>query len=273
MTIARDLLRSIFRNARVRIPEGPNQGLQWSLATAGRGYGAGTFEPSRVQTIAALIRPGDCFWDIGAHKGYVTLIAARRVGEHGRVYAFEPAKANLWYLRSHLRWNGVENVTVVPAAASRVDDRSRFGGGSSLALQLGKGKEWVRVRSVRSLIDSGECEPPTFLKIDAEGAEAEILTGAGRYLERPDLALLVSMHSWDLYSACTAILKERGYRIIESGQIAASRATGGGRFTSPDGRGDPDVLAIGPERSIAEEELESFILLPEERSRNRAYTS
>src|SRR5688572_4841682 len=147
----RDLLRRILRHVRVRIPEGPNQGLQWSLATAGRGYGKGTFERSRVQTIASLIRPGDCFWDIGAHKGYVTLLAARRVGKHGRVYAFEPASANLWYLRRHLRWNGGENVTVVPVAVANFDGLSRFGGGSSLALQLGKGQEWVTVRSVRSL--------------------------------------------------------------------------------------------------------------------------
>jgi FkbM family methyltransferase len=209
--------------------------------------------------IASLIRPGDCFWDIGAHKGYITLIAARRVGKRGRVYAVEPANANLWYLRRHLRWNGVENVTVVPVAVSNFDGLSRFGGGSSLAFKLGKGKDLVPVRSVRSLIESGDCEPPTFLKIDTEGAEADILAGAGRYLENRRLMILISVHSPDLYAACSNLLRDRGFRVIESGPLVAACRAAWQQPFSRDGRSDPDLLAIGSECLITEQDLEWFV--------------
>jgi FkbM family methyltransferase len=258
--LVRTAVRYLIRSVKVRIGAGPNQGLRWSLASAGRGYRTGTFETNRVLTIASLIQPGDCFWDIGAHKGYVTLVAAPRVGSKGKVYAFEPAQANLWFLRKHLQWNGLEHVRVTPAAISSYDGASRFGGGSSLAYRLGVGSEQVTVRSIQSLLDAGECEPPTFLKIDVEGAEADTLAGAGPYLENPNMLVLVSVHSQELYAVCTSMLRERGYRVIGSGQVPLAEANGWVGPTSPDGRGDPDILAIGPARTVAAEHLDRFVM-------------
>ena len=64
------------------------------------------------------------------------------------------------------------------------------------------------MRTIHTLLERGECEPPTFLKIDVEGSEADVLRGAGDCLRRPDLALIVSLHSAQQYEACLAILKK-----------------------------------------------------------------
>ncbi|MBZ0148932.1 MAG: FkbM family methyltransferase, partial [Pseudorhodoplanes sp.] len=55
-----------------------------------------------------------CVFDVGAHIGLVTLPASRVLAAGGRLYAFEPASANLRYLRTHLRANEIENVEVIP---------------------------------------------------------------------------------------------------------------------------------------------------------------
>ncbi len=37
-----------------------------------------------------LLRPGDICFDVGAHKGALSMFLARLVGESGKVFAFEP---------------------------------------------------------------------------------------------------------------------------------------------------------------------------------------
>ncbi len=124
-----DIVTSIIRNIRVPITAGPNQGLRWSIAMGNR-YRRGTFEAERVNAIASMIELGDCFWDIGAHRGYITSVAARRIGLNGDVYAFEPSPENLWYLNRHISWNRLQNARIVPAAISNFDGQARFGGGN-----------------------------------------------------------------------------------------------------------------------------------------------
>ena len=235
-----------------RVKGGPNEGLRWSIASIGRGYGDGTFEMRRLLTLAGLIRDGECVWDIGAHKGYVSLLAARRVGEKGCVYSFEPSQENLWFLGKHLEWNGIRNVTVTPTAVGDFDGESSFGGGSSLSLSLGGGDSIVKVRTIASLIESDGYRPPTLLKIDVEGAEAKVLEGAGKHLFAPDRVIMAAMHSRENHERCTQILRDAGYRLVESGETAEIRAR---NWT---GRGDPDILAIGPEREVSDEALEIF---------------
>ncbi len=242
----------LVRNLKMSIAAGPNAGLTWSRVAAGKGFGAGTFEADRVEIIASLIRPGDCFWDIGAHKGYVTLIAARRVGaQSGAVYAFEPSSVNHWYLRQHVAWNHCSNVTIFPVAVSHFDGESSFGGGGSLGAHLGGGREQsVPVRSIASLITSGECRPPTFLKIDAEGAEADILEGAQDHLRRPDILLVVGTHTPALHARCLALLKNLGLHLVESGSAATAPQSWKGI--------EPQILAFGPDRVVPDAALAAF---------------
>src|SRR4051794_7149650 len=73
------------------------------------------------------VEPGSVVADVGANVGFFTLLAARRVGAEGAVYAFEPDARNVRRLRANLARNGVEGVvTVVPKALSAADGVERF---------------------------------------------------------------------------------------------------------------------------------------------------
>ena len=72
----------------------------------------GTFEISETRLVQAFLRPGMTFLDVGAHIGYYTLIAARLVGDGGRVVSFEPGAATRAQLEANVARNGFRNVEI-----------------------------------------------------------------------------------------------------------------------------------------------------------------
>jgi FkbM family methyltransferase len=240
----------------VRIRSGANRGFSWSLAALGRGYGSGRFARDRIEALALVTRPGDVFWDVGAHKGFVTLAAASLVGRAGTVVAVEPSSVNRAFLERHLRWNRVDNARVIAGALSDHEGEASFGGhGSSVAFKLGTGPERVRVLTLASLAHELGLTGPSVLKIDVEGEEAAVLRGVGSFLGG-DQAVLVSTHGRELYEECRALLESRGFRIFESWELAERRADPRRAWSS-----DHDLLAIGPERSIDEATIRSLRLI------------
>lgn len=236
-------LRRISDPVLERIPVpilgGVNRGRWWCLASAGHGYATGRRAHSQMQVLAALIRPGDTVWDVGAHHGYVTLCASDRVGPRGSVQAFEPSARNRRLLLRHLRWNRIRNVAVHPYALSSFDGWASFGGGyTSKMCALGRGSEMVSVRTVTTLLRSEALAAPTFVKLDVEGAEAEVLQGAMDVLP-PVARLVIAIHSRETDCGCTALLKEAGYELIASDGLMRCRT---GVWI-----GDPDLFAMGPE--------------------------
>jgi FkbM family methyltransferase len=240
----------------VRILSGPNRGMLWSAAALGRGYGSGQFARDRLAALACVVRPGDTFWDVGAHKGFVTLAAARLVGPTGMVVAVEPAAVNRTFLHRHIRWNGLhDRVCIVASALSDAAGEAAFGGGgSSVAFRIGEGSERVRVTTIRDLVCEQDLRAPSVLKIDVEGEEAAVLRGAADILGG-DQAVLVSAHSRDLYEECRKLLQERDFRIFDSWQASEQRRAGS-QWTS-----DHDLLAIGPQRIVDERILRGLRLV------------
>lgn len=250
----RRLGQRVFGDVRVRILAGPNRGFRWSLAALGRGYGSGRFGRDRLEALAAVVQPGDALWDIGAHKGFVTLAGSRMVGPLGAVVAIEPALDNLRFLERHIAWNGVHNVRVVAAAVSDRVGSSNIGGpGSSIAFRLGRGTQEVAVSTVELLAVKSGLGRPTVMKIDVEGEEAAVLRGAKRLLGT-DQAILVSTHGRELYQECRALLEPLGFRIHESWEIA-QHMRNGTPWTS-----DHDFLAVGFDRAVEQGRIASLPL-------------
>ncbi|MCR4328840.1 MAG: FkbM family methyltransferase [Patescibacteria group bacterium] len=62
------------------------------------------------------IPKGGTVIDVGANIGYYALILARAVGSEGRVFAFEPEKENIRFLKKNIEENHYGNVEIVSAA-------------------------------------------------------------------------------------------------------------------------------------------------------------
>ena len=231
----------------VPIAAGVNRGAWWSLVSAGSGYASGRRASTQMRLLAGLLRSGETVWDVGAHHGFVTLCAARQVGPGGMVHAFEPSASNQAALRRHVRWNRLSNVEIHPYALSDSDGVCCLGStATSKMYALGCEGETVAVRRGTTIARDGESAPPTFLKIDVEGAEAAALAGTLAIIPR-NARMLIAMHAREQDERCTALLEAAGYELVPSAALKACRT---GRW-----RADPDLFCIGPDHDGRDHDL------------------
>lgn len=201
----------------VPIRSGPLQGSRFGLFTNAR-FIRGTYSKREVATIEQVIKPGDIVFDIGAHVGYVTLLASRLVGT-GRVLAFEPSPLNLAYLTRHIRINHLTNVEVFPIAIGLREGRSSFDmtgfgtGRGRLLADPANHHPQVQVNALDELYDQGRLRDPTFIKMDIEGAEGDALRGAARMLARCRPTILLAVHGEAVKQECESLLRGLGYEL------------------------------------------------------------
>jgi FkbM family methyltransferase len=206
----RSALRSLYRPAyRLLAPgglvTGERHGLRISADSSQRDLallllGGGAWEERQVELIRSLLREGMTFVDVGAHIGLYTVLAAHCVGPAGRVYAFEPAPDNVRLLRHNVAQNKLSNVTVESLAVSRSCGRAPFrissqdSASHTLAPRAGGRTVEVETTSLDEYFSALDA-PIGVLKLDAEGAEPEILAGMVRILARhPEMILFTEFY-------------------------------------------------------------------------------
>lgn len=153
------------------------------------------------------IQQGDCIWDIGANVGRYTTTFSQRVGEGGKVIAFEPSPTNFVLLKE--KCSSLSNVSLFQIGLGATDSMVKFMQGED---SLGATSRFVdgkcdgvsiSIRSVESLLTRELVPLPNVVKIDVEGFEPDVLNGFGSLLENKDLrAIGVEIHF--------GILLERG---------------------------------------------------------------
>lgn len=99
------------------IASGPAAGLRIDATGRNAGYVLGTSDFDEQRWLAAHLKPGDIFWDVGANIGFFTLLAARLVGDGGEVVAFEPMPEDVHQLRRNVELNGFQTVAAVEEKA------------------------------------------------------------------------------------------------------------------------------------------------------------
>lgn len=159
----------------------------------------GVWEPGETALLLGWLAPGMTFVDVGAHVGYYTVLAARRVSPGGLVFAFEPSPRNYDLLLANVWRNELTNVVCFPWAVSDhmgfVDlflDESNTGDNRLFQDDRGPG---VRVRAV-ALDALPSIRPPIdVVKIDVQGAEEAAIEGMKRLLSRSPNAR-VTLEYW-----------------------------------------------------------------------------
>jgi len=158
------------------------------------------YEIETCALLNSLITEGMTVFDVGAHVGHYTLLAAKRVGLTGHVYAFEPEPENYALLVKNVELNGYSNITCVNMAISDRTDLltfyvSREGNDlhslidqSSLA---GATRIQVPAISLDEYSASAGLQNIDLIKIDIEGAELLAVAGISRLLEQSGRLLMI----------------------------------------------------------------------------------
>jgi FkbM family methyltransferase len=172
--------------ARVRLRDG--RSLLCDLAdSTQRTMAVGLFEPAETRLVTEMLRPGDAFIDVGAHIGWFTTIASRRVGASGTVIACEPYPPTAAALRENLALNGARNVRLVEMALGSIPGELSLAAsadsGSVTALKWAPGP---RTTIPMTTLDEVAAGIPviTLLKMDVEGWEPHVLRGGRETLRR-----------------------------------------------------------------------------------------
>jgi FkbM family methyltransferase len=190
-------------------------------------YYPAVYEPETASFLRTHCRPRDVVIDIGAHIGLFGVLMARLVGPAGRVFSFEPTPLTRAVLEQTVRLNGVQAVVEVRGeAVSRTTGTASFHdagaalGAANSLVPMGRLDAGPVISVPTVSVDDFVREQsltPRCLKIDAEGAELDVLLGAERTFTtmRPvaDLALhpAALARSGSSLKELWAIL--RGYRM------------------------------------------------------------
>mgnify|MGYP001560745383 CR=1 FL=1 len=144
----------------------------------------GIYEPLMVKHFQERIKPGDTVLDIGAHIGYYTVMAAKRVGGKGHVYAFEPNKDNCVLLSKNIKINGYKNVVLINKAIAQSTKKAKLflssvSSGMHSLIDIDNDAEFSTLVYTVSLDDFFGKNPPrvSVIKMDIEGGEYSALEG------------------------------------------------------------------------------------------------
>lgn len=208
-------LRMIPKGMVLPILQGRLKGKKWISGAGEHGYWLGSYELQKRMAFESEITPDSVVFDIGANVGYFSLLAAVLTGREGRVYAFEPLPRNVRYLCQHVALNHLENrVEVIEAAVSDRDGEAHFDLGASTAMGhlADSGEITVQMVCLDSMLEKGKLRPPDYMKVDVEGAEFEVLSGARHILEKHRPVLFLDTHNRQAHQATVSLLKAAGYR-------------------------------------------------------------
>lgn len=159
------------------------------------------FEAKLEKFYTQMYLAGSTVIDIGAHVGRHAIPLAKKIGPEGLLYAFEPIPAVRNRLHENLISEGLNNVAIYPFALSDKRLISDFNFIPNLPEESGLNKRHIYngVPSEFQILKVGvfrldDLIPPknavSFIKIDVEGAELDVLRGATELLEssRPVVA-------------------------------------------------------------------------------------
>lgn len=201
------------------IRHGVGAGLRFDARRGSGGYLLGTTEPEEQAALARYLKAGDVFYDLGANIGFFAVLAARLVGQSGRVYAFEPNPECTSQVRRNAEINGFTQVEVIEAAVSSKSGRARLHlGDTNLSSMIARGDESgieVALTSVDDFVREKSARPPNLVMIDVEGAEIEVLRGMRETIARHRPVIMCEVH-WigaDFFAYCAEHLTPAGYNV------------------------------------------------------------
>jgi FkbM family methyltransferase len=174
------------------------------------------------------------FVDVGAHVGMYAIRAARELRGRGRVLAFEPNPAARSQLEDNVALNGCDNVLVLAAAAGAAAGRAtlhvpasadpsfsslegeRFAEGEPVDVEVTTVDAAVREHGLR----------PSFVKVDVEGLEVDVVRGMSETVAEFRPVLLVEVNEQSAPEVQRSLPGYRGARVTRRGLSALTGGTG-----------------------------------------------
>ncbi|HRZ49576.1 MAG TPA: FkbM family methyltransferase, partial [Bacteroidales bacterium] len=156
-------------------------------------FGSYLLEQQETRYWCKSVKQGEIILDIGANIGYYSLLASKRIGGRGRIYAFEAAPETFKKLSANIQRNEIENVVAYNLAIAdfrgtidlHIAD-TRNSGMSSIAAFAEESGQTVTVPTdtIDNFVNDNSVDRIDRVKIDVEGAEMLVLKGMENTLRK-----------------------------------------------------------------------------------------
>ena len=144
--------------------------------------GLNEYEPQIIEQFKSYCRTGMNVLDIGANIGVYTMLAAKLVGTHGKVFAYEPYPTNCTLIRKSIQENQFKNIQLFQNAVSDKEEfiylDSEPGGSNCMSIQADPA--YIPELIVQSVTVDATIPKETridLIKIDIEGFEGIAIQG------------------------------------------------------------------------------------------------
>lgn len=163
----------------------------------------------QLQYFKKSLKSNSVFWDVGAHYGSYSLVASAYIRNPDSIFAFEPDEKAVSELKKNLLFNQLDStVRVFEYAVSSQQGILNFdmqeGNANSHLITNKNEKSIGEIKQIKAvtLNEMVKMIPkPDFIKIDTEGAELDIIKGAGSLLEDSTITFVCELHpfAWKWY--------------------------------------------------------------------------
>ena len=165
-------------------------------------------EPEFMAILERYLEPYEIFFDLGCNIGYVSLYVLQNLNKNGFLYAIDPDPKNIKALKTSIEYNSLkQSYTIENIALASKDGEIGFEFSEESNLHKINNKLPVDSPTYRNIncrsFDSyfSNKSLPTFIKMDVEGAEIDILNGMKSFLESSSKCkILMELHP-TLYSS------------------------------------------------------------------------
>ncbi len=193
----------------LRINPSEDAGVELSL------HETGTYEKGILTFLQSNLRKGDCFVDVGANIGLMSIFASNCVGNEGQVLAYEAHPKTAELLKENIGLNQLLNIQVCQYALGSEEGQTKIydnwqinRGGASLIVKTNDSIAFdIEIHQLDNKIPTNL--QPKIIKIDVEGFELEVLKGASETIKRFQPILIVE------FSEIRENVHESGAQLVE----------------------------------------------------------
>lgn len=222
----------------------------------------GHWETNVDRVLCDYTQPGMFVLDIGANMGYYTVKLGTKIGNTGRLLAFEPNPEVNAVCLENLKINGLLGCARLynyalgetEATATLTHSNSNMASANLVGDQDADFSIEVSVKSLDSVLD--DRRPIDLIKLDAEGYEVFILRGAKEALSNsPDCAVMieVGLERWERHATVEDLIPLCGgngrelYAVMDDGTLRQMQVEAVRDFLLTRGFHENYFLVVRPE--------------------------
>jgi FkbM family methyltransferase len=184
----------------------------------------GVYEKHETKLFKTIIEKGMVVVDVGANIGYYSLLAARCVGDGGKVFAFEPDPYNYGLLCKNIEVNAYRNIIPLKKGVfSKTGkmmmflDKRNLGGHSLSEANVNKNASiMIEVTSLDDHFKDKDYKIDV-VKVDVQGSELEVLEGMKNVIDQnEDLKIITEFWPMGIRNSGSSA-RDFLNRLVESG--------------------------------------------------------